>query len=130
MSSSENSRASSPGVVLKRKREEVQEDGIPELRTSVSPAPVESNRSKKRKKAKKAKKSADDHYSDKNDGIDESIGKMDGRLLADYFVQRAKRHNKELTAMELDDIYVPGMVLGVLSYELRLVTDSNGACVW
>ncbi|KAL1998604.1 hypothetical protein VTN02DRAFT_5908 [Thermoascus thermophilus] len=32
---------------------------------------------------------------------------MDGRLLADYFGQKAKRHNKELTAMELNDLYVP-----------------------
>lgn len=112
MSSIEGSRTSSPDVGLKRKREEEQEDGSPKPRTSANPPPAASERSKKRRKAKKAKKGSDDHYSDKNDGLDESIGKMDGQLLADYFVQRAKRHNKELTAMELDDIYVPGMVLG------------------
>ncbi|KAL3472645.1 U3-containing 90S pre-ribosomal complex subunit-domain containing protein [Aspergillus californicus] len=40
-------------------------------------------------------------------GSDEAISKMDGRLLADHFVQKAKRHNKELTAVELNDLSVP-----------------------
>ncbi|KAL3466781.1 U3-containing 90S pre-ribosomal complex subunit-domain containing protein [Aspergillus heterothallicus] len=40
-------------------------------------------------------------------GLDEAIGKMDGRLFADHFVQKAKRHNKELTAVELSDLSVP-----------------------
>ncbi|OJJ61319.1 hypothetical protein ASPSYDRAFT_43261 [Aspergillus sydowii CBS 593.65] len=39
--------------------------------------------------------------------VDEAIGKMDGRLLADHFIQKAKRHNKELTAVELSDLSVP-----------------------
>ncbi|KAK1141629.1 Protein cms1 [Aspergillus melleus] len=39
--------------------------------------------------------------------VDEAIGKMDGRLLADHFIQKAKRHNKELTAVELGDLSVP-----------------------
>ncbi|KAL4924924.1 uncharacterized protein BDV17DRAFT_284370 [Aspergillus undulatus] len=39
--------------------------------------------------------------------VDEAIGKMDGRLLADHFAQKARRHNKEITAVELDDLSVP-----------------------
>ncbi|KAL4906901.1 U3-containing 90S pre-ribosomal complex subunit-domain containing protein [Aspergillus multicolor] len=39
--------------------------------------------------------------------VDEAIGKMDGRLLADHFMQKAKRHNKEITAVELEDLSVP-----------------------
>ncbi|KAL4973766.1 U3-containing 90S pre-ribosomal complex subunit-domain containing protein [Aspergillus desertorum] len=39
--------------------------------------------------------------------VNEAIGKMDTRLLADHFVQKAKRHNKELTAVELSDLSVP-----------------------
>lgn len=65
-------------------------------------------KSKKRKHAKKAPEEVED--SSKLDGINESIGKMDGRLLADFFAQKAKRHNKELTAVELNDIYLPGML--------------------
>ena len=34
---------------------------------------------------------------------------MDGRLLGDYFAQKAKRHDKELSAVELSDLSVPGM---------------------
>ncbi|RAL06415.1 uncharacterized protein BO80DRAFT_371244 [Aspergillus ibericus CBS 121593] len=40
-------------------------------------------------------------------GLDEAIGKMDGRLFADHFAQKAKRHNKELSAVELSDLSVP-----------------------
>lgn len=104
------SAASSDTPVLKTGKKRPREDqddheGVPEQQ----PARVqgEPKRSKKRKKAKKASADVDD--SSKVDGIDESIGKMDGRLLADYFAQKAKRQNKELTAVELDDIYVPGM---------------------
>ncbi|OJK00699.1 hypothetical protein ASPACDRAFT_117064 [Aspergillus aculeatus ATCC 16872] len=39
--------------------------------------------------------------------IDEAIGKMDGRLLADHFAQKVRRHNKEITAVELSDLSVP-----------------------
>lgn len=46
---------------------------------------------------------------DRKGGIDESIGKMDGRLLADYFVQRAKKLDKELSTVELSDLSVPGI---------------------
>lgn len=103
-----SSAASSDTPALKAGKKRPREDqddpeGVPEKQAPHK----ESQRSKKRKKAKKASEDVDD--SSKVDGIDESIGKMDGRLLADYFAQKAKRQNKELTAVELDDIYVPGM---------------------
>lgn len=49
---------------------------------------------------------------------------MDGRLLADYFCQQAKRHNKELTAMELNDLYVPEHAfLDTTTFELSRTLD-------
>lgn len=92
-------------VRKKRQREEQDEDDVPKQKPACVQG--ESKRSKKRKKVKKTSEDVDDLS--KVDGIDESIGKMDGRLLADYFAQKAKRQNKELTAVELDDVYVPGM---------------------
>ena len=92
----------------KRKREQDDEETAPE---AAIPAPANAETpSRKRKKRKKAKQPVDDaRDAERKDGIDESIGKMDGKLLADYLAQKAKRHNKDLTAVELDDIYVPGM---------------------
>lgn len=58
------------------------------------------------------KEPADTKVTETKGGIDEAIGKMDGRLLADHFVQKARRHNKELSAVELSDLSVPGK-LGV-----------------
>jgi protein CMS1 len=43
-----------------------------------------------------------------DEAFDESIGKMDGQLLADHFLQKAKRHNKDLSAVELGDMSIPG----------------------
>ncbi|PKY07785.1 hypothetical protein P168DRAFT_323016 [Aspergillus campestris IBT 28561] len=59
------------------------------------------------KTEKKDEKPKDTKQTETKGGIDEAIGKMDGRLIADHFVQRAKRHNKELTAVELSDMSVP-----------------------
>ncbi|KAL5358209.1 U3-containing 90S pre-ribosomal complex subunit-domain containing protein [Aspergillus floccosus] len=40
-------------------------------------------------------------------GINEDIGKMDGGLLADHLMQKSKRHNKNLTSVELSDLSIP-----------------------
>lgn len=65
---------------------------------------------KKLKKPKPKQKPAEVVVKEREgkDGIDESISKMDGRLLADHVMQKARRHNKDLTAMELNDLSVPG----------------------
>ncbi|KAF7170255.1 hypothetical protein CNMCM5623_002732 [Aspergillus felis] len=64
------------------------------------------NSKNKQKQQKKKEQDDDPKQQERKGGIDESIGKMDGRLLADHFVQKAKRHNKELTAVELGDLSV------------------------
>lgn len=90
----------------KRKREPDNEDITAE---SAQPSSSNAETSRKKKKRKKAKKPADDVTdAERKDGIDASIGKMDGKLLADHLAQKAKRHNKDLTEVELNDIYVPG----------------------
>ena len=40
-------------------------------------------------------------------GLDENIAHMDKRLLADLFAQKIKRHRKDLTAVEMNDLYLP-----------------------
>ncbi|EAS35070.3 protein CMS1 [Coccidioides immitis RS] len=95
-----------PYTKPKRKREQEDEGERPEKASNVQTSAEVPSR--KRKKRNKAKQPVDDvKDAERKDGIDESIGKMDGKLLADYFAQKAKRHNKDLTAVELDDIYIP-----------------------
>jgi hypothetical protein len=70
---------------------------------------IRKEESSKKKKHKRNKQIAENpRDSGKESGMDELIAKMDGRLLADFFAQQAKRHDGELTAVELNDIYVPG----------------------
>lgn len=71
-------------------------------------------------KPKPKPKTNDSKETEEKGSVDEAIGKMDGRLLADHFVQKAKRHNKELTAVELSDLSVPGMYM-----YLRILADQN-----
>ncbi|KMQ47898.1 hypothetical protein HL42_1398 [Trichophyton rubrum] len=96
-----------PAGSNKRKRVE-EEDGAENTSGAV---PVQQPSKKKKKKRSKGAKGGDEYDANKvmgkDGGIDESIGKMDGKLLGDYFVQRIKRHNKNLTAVELDDFYIP-----------------------
>lgn len=100
---------------LDKKRKRQAEQSTKQDKPDTAPAAVsatgdgQSKRSKKLKKNKKSQAEQDVKSQDRKDGIDESIGKMDGRLLADYFAQRAKKLDKELSAVELGDLSVPGM---------------------
>lgn len=44
---------------------------------------------------------------DREEAVEESISKMNEQILADHFMQKAKAHNKDLTAVELSDMSVP-----------------------
>ena len=98
----------------KRNTEEEAKDAAARANNGTTPAGPSTKKQKnklklKEKKKQKAKEQSDDiQEGDRKEGIDESIGKMDGRLLVDHFAQKAKRHNKEITAVELNDLSVPG----------------------
>jgi protein CMS1 len=96
----------------KRQAEESTKQDKPEAAPAVaSAAGGDESSKKKRKKNKNKKKPAEQDATtqERKGGVDESIGKMDGRLLADYFAQRAQKLDKELSAVELGDISVPGV---------------------
>ncbi|KAF3482328.1 uncharacterized protein GIQ15_05087 [Arthroderma uncinatum] len=102
--------ASQDAPLESNKRKRVDEEDAAE--NTNRPAGDQSQPSKKKKKKRsKATKNGSEYdinkVMGKDGGIDESIGRMDGKLLGDYFAQRVKRHNKNLTAVELDDFYVP-----------------------
>lgn len=73
---------------------------------------------KKNRKVKKDKKDKPQQNAEPKDpkvteskgSINEDIGKMDGGLLADHLMQKSKRHNKNLTSVELSDLSIPGMI--------------------
>jgi protein CMS1 len=67
-------------------------------------------RSAKHRKSKKPKDIADQDLDTEN-GINVAVSHMDGRLLADYVAQRTKRFQPELSLVELEDRYIPGIHL-------------------
>ncbi|QSS58970.1 hypothetical protein I7I51_08400 [Histoplasma capsulatum] len=92
----------------KRRREDEADTGSAQHAPPTAPGAAADEGGIKKRKRKRTKQIVEDPKdADKKDGIDESIGKMDGPLLADFFAQQAKRHNSQLTAIELDDVYVP-----------------------
>jgi protein CMS1 len=122
---------------LDKKRKRQAEESTKQDKPETAPAGAsaaggdESNK-KKRKKNKKNKQQPeqDGKSQDRKGGVDESIGKMDGRLLADYFAQRAQKLDKELSAVELSDLSVPGMYQVLPEYLLLpiWVNDRRRLC--
>lgn len=95
---------------VEKKRKRQADKSSPKDKPDAAPPARSEEPKKKKKKMKKSKLQAqqDTNLQDRKDGIDHSIGKMDGRLLADYFAQRAQKLDKELSAVELSDLSVPG----------------------
>ncbi|KAJ5116407.1 Protein CMS1 [Penicillium angulare] len=93
----------------KRQAEESTKQDKPDPASTATPAAsADASNKKKRKKGKQGNNQSQQtvNNQDRKDGIDESIGKMDGKLLADYFAQRAQKLDKELSAVELNDLSV------------------------
>ena len=67
--------------------------------------------SKKAAKRQKNKKdtAADDAVLDIKQGINNAFSNMDSLLLADYIAQRTRLYEGDLSAVELEDKYIPGM---------------------
>lgn len=121
------STVSSTKVEKKRKREAKAEDK-PQAQEPDGVPQVDEGSSKKKKRRRNKQISENTNDDGKKDGIDESIGKMDGPLLADFFAQQTKRSNEELTAVELSDMYIPGkrVPVGELEYCERVLTREIG----
>ncbi|KAJ5639716.1 Protein CMS1 [Penicillium longicatenatum] len=89
----------------KRQADDAKQDK-PDTAPAAAPAASADGPSKKKRKGKKKQPQEDANAQDRKNGIDESIGRMDGKLLADYFAQRAQKLDKELSAVELNDLSV------------------------
>ncbi|KAI5300084.1 ribosomal protein S15 [Ascosphaera pollenicola] len=123
---SQSRKPSKPKHSKKRRHEETQDSAATAATTATSTksasqdTPAEETHSQSQRKAKKQKRAKKDESkddgaaftsankdTDKKDGINESIGKMNGPLLADFLAKQIQRHNKEMTAVELNDLYIP-----------------------
>lgn len=82
-----------------------------DTKASEGPSKKKQKNGKKASKIQKQRKgkSQDASKPEREYAVDESIAMMDGRLLADHFAQKARKLNKELTAVELNDLCVSGM---------------------
>lgn len=93
-------------------------------RSSASPAPQKRRREQeddeipiatKKKKSKHpnpSRKRAGGTFAEDLDvekGLNNAIGKMDSQLLTDFLAQQTTRHCGDLSTVELQDLYLPGM---------------------
>jgi protein CMS1 len=93
-------------------------------RLSATPEPANSAKSSKKRKrgqdleqgAKKAAKKSkskkgnaeEDDDIDIEAGVNKAFSHMDSQLLADYVAQRTRKYESDLSAVELEDKYIPG----------------------
>lgn len=89
----------SPPQPTKRARNDGDDDGpeVPEIRQG---------KKAKRRKAQSGIQNQDLDL-DIERGVNLAIGRMDRGLLADYIAQRTKRFHSDLSAVELEDLYIP-----------------------
>jgi protein CMS1 len=67
-----------------------------------------SKRAAKKQKSKK-KKTVDEDELDVEQGVNNAFSHMDSQLLADYLAQRTRQYEGDLSTVELEDKYIPGM---------------------
>lgn len=104
---------------VEKKRKRQAEEPSKQDKPATAPKDSKSSEGPSKKKQKKGKKPPQKQKQEKGKpqdtdkpreyAVDESIAMMDGRLLADHFAQKARKLDKELTAVELNDLCVPGM---------------------
>lgn len=78
-----------------------------------------SKRAAKRKRKAAATPSAYDEI-DETKGINPAIARMDGALLADHVARQTQRFEKDLSAVELEDLRIPGAL-----YSFLIASDAN-----
>ena len=64
----------------------------------------------KRSRNSKVAKSNEDNNLDLDLGLNLAIAKLDNRLLADYVAKQTKRFFPNLSLVELEDRYIPGII--------------------
>lgn len=109
-------------TITEKKRKRKAEDHSEESKSKPAQTSTKSHDGPSKKKQKKGKNKSHKKQNQKqqdvqdtkkeeqrNHAVDDSIAMMDGRLLADHLAQKAQKLNKELTAVELDDLCVSGM---------------------
>lgn len=97
----------------KRARDDDDDDG-PEV------AAVRPFKKAKRRKARPSTQ-VQDLDLDLERGLNLAIGKMDRGLLADYIAKRTKRFRSELSAVELEDLHIPGKSISPTVLPNRLI---------
>lgn len=106
--------------------------GVPLIEPSFSRSPSaeaggkrkredDSKQSKRAKRRKNKKpKNIDDQDLNEELGLNLGIARMDSQLLADYMAQRTKRFEPDLSTVELEDRYVPGMLYDCATHNFHI----------
>lgn len=99
----------SPERQLERSQSPVSKDKKRKRTADEDEAPKKPAKKIKKKKPKKPKHAADDGELDTEAGLNNAFSHMDSQLLADYVAGQTLKHESELSSVELEDKYLPGM---------------------
>ena len=94
------------------------EGGVPLLEPAFDSSKKRKRDDPETRKAKKLKnrrnKKPSDIHEDELDeelGVNLSIGRMDGNLMVNYVARRTKKFEPDASSVELEELYLPGMVI-------------------
>ena len=94
----------------KRKRDEAASgEAHGDDEAGVSKRQAKRRKQKDKSRAKRAVFAADEEL-DEVAGVNTSLGRLDPQLTADYIARQSRRFNPDLTAVELEELRVPGKV--------------------
>ena len=80
----------------------------------------------KRKEKKKQKaKEIDEDDLDQELGVNHAFERLDGQLVADYVNARTRLYGKELSSVELEDKFIPGMSLPSEDWTTLTLSSKN-----
>jgi len=69
----------------------------------------------KKEKSKKSRAAFDDAELDMEIGVNKAFSHMDSQLLADYLAQRTRMYEKDLSSIEWEEKYLPGVYFYVFT---------------
>ncbi|KAH7109082.1 U3-containing 90S pre-ribosomal complex subunit-domain containing protein [Dendryphion nanum] len=105
----------------------------PEANSEDKKAAKKARRKAERKEKKKQKaKDIDEDDLDQELGVNHAFERMDSQLLADYINSRTRLYGKDLSSVELEDKFIPGIIIPCLKHSspsnsiiARCVKDST-----
>jgi hypothetical protein len=88
--------------------EQFPSSNLPSKKRKRGPEKEHTSKKAAKRSKRKNERAAEEEKFDIGSGINNAFSHMDSQLMADYIAQRTRKHESDLSAVELEDKYLPG----------------------